>query len=314
MINCPRCGKGNAADVLFCQSCGTRLAAGGAGPGAAPPSAPPPGWEPPPGDTGGLGMEKLRAAVQRLVADRAAEPGRLLPPPMVPAPPPAYGPRAVASNAEDSPFRLVVVNRDGTDGMVYSLIGSQIDIGRAEGDLLFDDPYLGGRHARIAAQGGVRVLTDLETRNGIYRRLRAPTDLNEGDEILIGKQVLRFEEVPEGERNLRPAVERGMTLFGTAASPPWGRLRRIAATGLTDDLFHLSRNEVAIGREQGDIIFADDEFMSRRHAQLSFRAGRRTLEDLSSSNGSFIRLRGPYALATGDQIRMGDVLLRFELG
>ena len=69
-----------------------------------------------------------------------------------------------------------------------------------------------------------------------------------------------------------------------------------------------------LGREQGDIVFSEDEFMSRRHAQVSLRAGRGRLEDLGSSNGSFIRLRGPQNLGSGDLIRLGDELLRFELG
>jgi len=271
--------------------------------------------------------------VQRLVADRAAEPGRMLaspvvasaptvspiPMPPIPMPPiPASpfvpgGMRGVTTTGDDGPFRLVVVNRDGTDGTVYSLMGNQIDLGRLEGDLLFDDPHLAPRHARIISSSGARVLADLETRNGVYRRLRAPTDLSEGDEILIGKQVLQFEDVPEGEKNLRPAIDHGVVLFGTTARPAWGRLRRIASTGLSHDIFHLTRNDVVLGREQGDVIFADDEFMSRRHAQLSVRAGRCTIEDLASSNGTFIRLRAPHTLVAGDQIRMGDVLLRFEV-
>ncbi len=61
-------------------------------------------------------------------------------------------------------------------------------------------------------------------------------------------------------------------------------------------------------------IFSDDEFMSRRHAQIVFRNGRGQVEDLGSSNGTFVRLRGPHGLATGDLIRMGDELLRFEIG
>ena len=71
---------------------------------------------------------------------------------------------------------------------------------------------------------------------------------------------------------------------------------------------------MVLGREIGDIIFSDDEFMSRRHAQVSYRNGRGHLEDLGSSNGTFLRLRGPHGLASGDLIRLGDELLRFEIG
>ena len=51
-------------------------------------------------------------------------------------------------------FRLTFVHHDGTDQGRYLLRGDQIDIGRTEGVLLFDDPYLAPRHARIATGGG----------------------------------------------------------------------------------------------------------------------------------------------------------------
>jgi pSer/pThr/pTyr-binding forkhead associated (FHA) protein len=158
------------------------------------------------------------------------------------------------------------------------------------------------------------VLSPLELRNGVYLRLRAPVDLGDGDFFLIGKQVLRYEIIAETERSVHAAIEHGVALFGTPTRPPWARLRQITPSGVTRDLYHLSRNEVVLGREQGDIVFSDDEFMSRRHAQVSLRSARGRLEDLGSSNGTFIRLRGPHTLASGDLIRLGDELLRFELG
>ena len=72
------------------------------------------------------------------------------------APGPAAGqPMAAAvrvGRSSRSGFRLVVVHRDGTDGITYNLLGDQIDIGRTEGDLLFEDPHLAPRHARIVGQ------------------------------------------------------------------------------------------------------------------------------------------------------------------
>jgi pSer/pThr/pTyr-binding forkhead associated (FHA) protein len=37
------------------------------------------------------------------------------------------------------------------------------------------------------------------------------------------------------------------------------------------------------------------------------------LTDLGSSNGTFLRLRGDRKLESGDILRMGDQLFRFEL-
>jgi pSer/pThr/pTyr-binding forkhead associated (FHA) protein len=209
--------------------------------------------------------------------------------------------------------RLVAVRRDGTDGATYPFGGEQLDIGRSEGDLLFDDPHLGARHARIIRKGNNYTLWPLEGRNGVYIRLRVPTMIGDGDHILIGKQVLRLEVVPEIERNLRPAMEQGVVLFGTPLAPPWGRLRQMTSAGTSRDVYHLTRSEVVLGREQGDIVFSDDEFMSRRHCAVRFRGGVYEIEDLGSSNGSFVRLRAQHTLNPGEMIRLGDELLRFEL-
>jgi pSer/pThr/pTyr-binding forkhead associated (FHA) protein len=305
MIQCGRCGNTNAGDVIFCQFCGTRLAA-----------------------------ERLPepAVVERAVpfgsnraTDRLIEgtvPSQLRgPPPMgLPLGLPALGggpspmAAAVRSAQQQAGFRLVVVHRDGTDGIAYNLLGDQIDIGRTEGDLLFEDPHLAPRHARVVASLTGRVLTPLESRNGVYVRLRGPIDLQDGDHILVGKQVLRFELLTDAERSLRPALEHGVVVFGTPVRPPWARLRQVTPAAVSRDIFHLTRPDVALGRETADLVFSDDEFMSRRHAQISFRNGRGHLEDLGSSNGTFLRLRGPHGLNSGDLIRMGDELLRFEIG
>ncbi len=211
-------------------------------------------------------------------------------------------------------FRLIVVHRDGTDGITYNLRGDQVDIGRTEGDLLFDDPHLAPRHARVAASLNGRVMSPLERRNGIYVRLRGRVDLSDGDYLLLGKQVLLFELVAEIERAARPAVEHGVVVFGTPVRAAWARLRQVTPAGTGRDVYHLTRPETVMGRETGDIVFSDDEFMSRRHAQIVYRNGKGMLEDLASSNGTFLRLRGPHGLVSGDLIRMGDELLRFEIG
>jgi pSer/pThr/pTyr-binding forkhead associated (FHA) protein len=305
MIKCGRCGNLNAGDVLFCQYCGTRLV------------------EQRLPDAVSVAAERQPASnrsTDRLI-EQSAHAGSIAAH-AAPAPAPLQAPAMQAPLAaavrvvagQQTGFRLVVVHRDGTDGITYNLLGDQIDIGRTEGDLLFEDPHLAPRHARIVASLTGRVLTPLETRNGVYVRLRGPVDLQDGDYVLMGKQVLRFETVSEPERNVRPALEHGVVVFGTPVRPPWARLRQITPAGVGRDVFHLTRPDMVMGREIGDIIFSEDEFMSRRHAQVSYRSGRGHLEDLGSSNGTFLRLRGPHGLSSGDLIRLGDELLRFEIG
>jgi pSer/pThr/pTyr-binding forkhead associated (FHA) protein len=210
--------------------------------------------------------------------------------------------------------RLVAVLRDGTDGASYPVTSEQFDIGRSEADLLFEDPHMAARHARISSVDGNFVLAPLEARNGVYVQIQRPVEILDGDHLLLGKQVLRFEIPLEVEVTMRPAIEHGVVLFGTPVKVPWARLRQVTAAGTTRDVFHLTRPDIVLGREQGDIVFSDDEFLSRRHAQVQNRGGRVMVQDLGSSNGTFLRLRGEHTLRPGELIRMGDELLRFEIG
>jgi pSer/pThr/pTyr-binding forkhead associated (FHA) protein len=194
------------------------------------------------------------------------------------------------------------------------LTGESFDIGRTEGQLTFvDDPYLAPRHARLAL-GPVVKLRPLDNVNGVYLRVRAPVDLQPGDQLLIGKEVFRFEVLAQEERDPPSLVEHGVRIFGGTQREAWGRLRQLTVAGTTRDVYHLVRAEMVLGREEGDFTFPDDEYLSRRHAAVRRGAAgqRARLEDMNSSNGTYIRLRGEHELKSGDMLRLGDQLLRFE--
>jgi hypothetical protein len=149
--------------------------------------------------------------------------------------------------------------------------------------------------------------------DGVYRRVRGSVELAVGDCLVVGRQVFQFEQPGESEISGVRAGERSVIL-GTADATPWGRLRHVAPATLVPTVFELCRNDIVIGRELCDIPCPDDDYISRRHAQLSRRQGRPTLSDLNSSNGTFLRQRPPYTLTVGDLLRMGEELLRFEIG
>jgi hypothetical protein len=72
--------------------------------------------------------------------------------------------------------------------------------------------------------------------------------------------------------------------------------------------------EVAIGRQDTDLVVEDPE-VSRRHAVLRRSDGSVVLEDLDSTNGTFVngeRIRSPIAVAPGDEIRVGRTTLKIE--
>jgi pSer/pThr/pTyr-binding forkhead associated (FHA) protein len=232
--------------------------------------------------------------------------------------PGAHGPAAGASSgsAENRDARIVAILKDGSDGRSFPLHKDVIDLGRVEGDIvLSDDPYLSPRHARLTRRTDSWLLRDLDSVNGVYVRIREPVDLSDGDMLLIGQQVLRFETLPDAELPLGPASLSGVLAFGTPEVPRIARLVQYTTEGIGRDLHYLYRDETVIGRENGDIVFTDDPFLSRRHAALTIdRSARRfVLRDLGSSNGTAMRFRGERTLTSGDQFRIGRHLFRFEV-
>ena len=81
-------------------------------------------------------------------------------------------------------------------------------------------------------------------------------------------------------------------------------------------VFSLEKTEIFIGREVGSDVFVNDEEVSRRHARLTSQFGDYVLEDLGSTNGTFVngqRATGQRILKPGDTILLGEkVSLTFE--
>jgi len=72
--------------------------------------------------------------------------------------------------------------------------------------------------------------------------------------------------------------------------------------------------EVAIGRQDADLVVEDPE-VSRRHAVLRRSDGSVVVEDLDSTNGTFVngeRIHSPIAVGPGDQVRVGRTTLEIE--
>src|SRR5512138_1927451 len=80
--------------------------------------------------------------------------------------------------------------------------------------------------------------------------------------------------------------------------------------------FALEGDQMTIGRDSTTEIVINDAEVSRRHARLTFQGGKYVLEDLGSTNGTFVngqRLAGPRVLKTGEVISFGEqIVLVFE--
>jgi hypothetical protein len=341
-INCPSCAKQTPAGFAFCQHCGTRLqGAPAAASQPAPmrsPSAVAPAASPMVNPTPPAGMPRPSAQVGPTTAARNVS-AESMAKTMAPTPEMMEQVRQQVARATGQqpnvPFKsdtlmdepaprpepqaeprfgvLVTVNRDGTDGETLEMTGEAFDVGRTEGKLRFaEDAYLALRHARFLPQNGKVIVRPIDAVNGIYIRVQGSCDLQPGDHFLVGKEVIRYEPCAPEEKDPPSLCEHGVRLFGSAPRESWGRLRQMTVAGTARDVWHLARPELVLGREEGDVTFPDDEFMSRRHAAVKRAGAKAKLEDLHSSNGTFLRIKGDRELQPGDVLRMGDQLLRFE--
>ena len=74
--------------------------------------------------------------------------------------------------------------------------------------------------------------------------------------------------------------------------------------------FTLEDTEISIGREVGSGVYVNDVEVSRRHARLVSQFGDYLLEDLDSTNGTFVngqRITGQRILKAGDTVFLGEI-------
>ncbi len=80
--------------------------------------------------------------------------------------------------------------------------------------------------------------------------------------------------------------------------------------------FSLEGDQLVVGRDSASAIAINDAEVSRKHARLTFQGGKYVIEDLGSTNGTFVngqRLVSAVVLKSGDVISLGEqIVLMYE--
>lgn len=74
--------------------------------------------------------------------------------------------------------------------------------------------------------------------------------------------------------------------------------------------------EITIGRDPACQCYLDDKTISGQHARLSYRLEQWWIEDLNSTNGTFLNqdpVASPVVVIQGDQLRCGQALFRITI-
>jgi len=323
MILCSHCGAANRDGSAYCQDCGTELAPQGINMlplGACEPivSAAAPTVRCSSCGT----MNHLRDTFCSGCGGRLDySPG----PPSTPSMPVATAAPAEAESRETAFFgaaqnvcraRLVVIRGGSFEGASYDLNAEQLIAGRTEGEILFpDDDFLSPRHAEFRFRGSTLVARDLNSLNGLYRRMTGKVTLNDGDGFVVGEQVFRFRR--SGEPVPLPGFidpgDETLHLGGPAKDVGPFCVEQILRGGQLGHVYYPPMGEMTLGRDGCDLNFPLDGHLSRQHARLYLEDERVVFEDMKSKNGSFLRVRGEIELRSGDLLFLGHQLLRVEI-
>lgn len=115
----------------------------------------------------------------------------------------------------------------------------------------------------------------------------------------------------QDETGMHSAASLGALDGGADVMP---RLVASSVPGLARGMSYDVAEGAVLGR--GDVeIQLEDPFASSQHAQLTRQGGILVIEDLGSTNGTYLNdelLRGPQPLHPGDRIRIGDSTFTYE--
>ena len=77
-------------------------------------------------------------------------------------------------------------------------------------------------------------------------------------------------------------------------------------------VFPLEGDQLTIGRDSTNGVAINDAEVSRKHSRLMFQGGKYVIDDLGSTNGTFVngqRLAGPVVLKAGDVVSLGEQIV-----
>lgn len=310
MLTCNSCGRENEDEFKFCLGCGAALVKPA-------PAAPAPVVEVPAMVDCPQCGTSVPSQFKFCGSCGSPIPRAAAPAAQAPAPEPEAKPQPVEPLREENLAprllgKLTVIRPDGSEGATIELSDKEVTLGRDSSvEALAGDPFLSPLHASVTYSDGQFYVHDRQSLNGIFIRVREEVELEDGDEIRIGQELIQFEVMkPLASNASSPKKARK---GGSPDPGAWARLSLVAGPEQSSRAFVCLTDEVTIGREIGAILFRDDGFVSGKHARIVRADGRYLLRDLNSSNGTYLRMREDRRpISRGDLILMGQQLFRLH--
>jgi len=196
------------------------------------------------------------------------------------------------------------------EGLSYHLKAEQHLAGHGQ-DLDFsDDRYVSPKHANFFYRGGSLVVRDEGSTNGVFFRIRGSVEISPGDSFLAGEQLFRLDPTPKASDG---NDAEGTFFYSSPKYPSAFRVNQLLEGGSTGMTVCARGSSLDIGREDGDLNFPGDVFMSAKHCTVEEKDGKFVLTDHGSRNGTYIRIKSEKPLAHGDYLFIGKKLVRVEM-
>jgi len=138
--------------------------------------------------------------------------------------------------------------------------------------------------------------------------------------VFAAMRVIRTDLRTSGQTRIAvppPPRRRGKGSAATAPRPAPGAPTHLMVTegGLTGTRIGLTGAPVLIGRANDSTLVLEDDYASTRHARISLQNGIWMVEDLGSTNGTYVGSRkvdGPMPLELGVPVRIGKTVLELR--
>ncbi len=314
MITCTRCGKENQDHYKFCLGCGNEIKM------AAKPEPKPVPREPLPLETARTILPPEVAALTPAISSAMEK----TPPPII-APKPKGGipwndsPKMPAS----LPVRFATPAASGMAGAATPPpVAVTASSGRAAPETTANDvppaPWAQSRAVAGSLSTSAKAGTiDAPSQVAAAGSANCPTcgrAVNPGFAFCgaCGTRLSAAAVVPGAA-----AAGAQKTMYMAAPTPaaavvPRGRIILIRPDGSEGGAHPLHEGENLVGRGQGG-LFEGDLYLSPRHAEFLLGPDGLTVRDLGSLNGVFVKIESEEMLESGDILRVGQELLRFEI-
>lgn len=223
---------------------------------------------------------------------------------------------------------LIQVFDNGNEELVAELGSTPLVIGRSEdpwdasegpwdtSSTVFafpDDDFMGPRHVVLFVDFDGVMVEPLPTTNGVFVQLTEPHFCGTRAVFRIGQQLLQIDRIDELARRATLRSGDAGLLGSPIPDSAWGRLAQLITPTQFGEVHLLGGDQVRLGRERGDINFPSDLFVSGIHAALRWREGGIVLEDVGSSNGTYVQVNEPGRISATTSILVGQQLFRIEI-